>query len=71
MSLIKQDIFDLAMIILLSQALGKAILQAYLIGKILSIRVVNWIMERKDSELLVYLFILITLLKWAEDNVFA
>ena len=64
MSLIKQDIFDLAMIILLSQALGKAILQAYLIGKILSIRVVNWIMERKDSELLVlFLFLLIMLLK--------
>ena len=59
------------MIILLSQALGKAILQAYLIGKILSIRVVNWIMERKDSELLVFLFLLITLLKWPEDNVFA
>ena len=64
MSLIKQDIFDLTMIILLSQALGKAILQAYLIGKILSIRVVNWIMERKDSELLVlFLFLLIMLLK--------
>ena len=59
------------MIILSSQALDQALLQAYLIEKIRSIKMISWIMERKDLEPLVFLFQLLCLLKWTKDNVVA
>ena len=51
------------MIILSSQALDQALLQAYLIEKIRSIKMISWIMERKDLEPLVFLFQLIMFAK--------